>query len=142
MTETSFECVVGDSLADYLNGTYKPRTVWERVYLHLKSNSIDVYSPSQHAGKCVSPYVVLKNTGIIGDSGSNQIGSQTIDILLYSPATNYEDLEPYTTQVQGLLSKLKEYIRPTGNVTSITTDDIVKAYTQTMEYKTFQKLRR
>lgn len=139
----NFEYTIpGDILENYIKGIYKPRTVWERVYLHLKSKSVDVYSPGQHKGKCTSPYVVIKNNGTIGFQGSNQIGSQTIDVIIYYPATNYSDIEPYAWQVQEFLKELKQYIRPTGNITPIILDSSVEGYTQTIEYQTFQKLRR
>ncbi|MBV4426502.1 hypothetical protein KM802_14755, partial [Clostridium tyrobutyricum] len=90
MAEISFKyAVLGDTLQNYINGTYTPRTVWERVFLLLKSKGVDVYSPGQHEGKCTSPYVVVKNTGTMGFQGSNQIGSQTLDIIIYCPKTNW-----------------------------------------------------
>jgi len=129
-------------VAEYLAGTFTPKTVWQRIYLHLKSKGVGVYSPGQHKGKCTDPYVVIKNTGTSGFEGSNQIGSQSIDILIYYPSTNYSGLEEYTWQIQSFLSQLKEYIRPTSNITPVIIDDSVNAYTQTLEYKTFQRLRR
>lgn len=134
--------VPGDILENYIKGIYKPRTVWERVYLHLKSKGIDVYSPGQHKGKCTSPYIVLKNNGTISFEGSNQIGSQSIDVIIYCPATNYSNIEPYTWQVQDFLKELKQYIRSTGNITPVILDDSVNGYTQTLGYQTFQRLRR
>ncbi|ADK16174.1 hypothetical protein WX45_01796 [Clostridium ljungdahlii DSM 13528] len=134
--------VSGDILENYIKGTYKTRTVWERVFLHLKSKGIDAYSPGQHKGKCTTPYVVLKNTGTAGFEGSNQIGSQTLDVITYCPRSNYSDIEPYTVQVQSFLGELKGYIRPTGNITPVILDDSVNGYTQTIEYQTFQRLRR
>lgn len=143
MAEISFKyAVLGDTLQNYINGIYTPRTVWERVFLLLKSKGVDVYSPGQHEGKCTSPYVVVKNTGTMGFQGSNQIGSQTLDIIIYCPKTNYSNMEPYTTQVQYFLSELKDYIRPTGNITPVVIDDSANGYTQTVEYQTFQRLRR
>ncbi|MBV4417300.1 hypothetical protein [Clostridium tyrobutyricum] len=143
MAEISFKYAVpGDTLQNYIDGSYEPRTVWERVFLLLKTKGIDVYSPGQHEGKCTSPYVVLKNTGTMGFQGSNQIGSQTLDIIIYCPKTNYSSMEPYTTQVQDFLSELKDYIRPTGNIMPVVLDDTVSGYTQTVEYQTFQRLRR
>ncbi|OAA93006.1 hypothetical protein [Clostridium coskatii] len=143
MPEINFKYAVpGDILEDYINGTYIPRTVWERVFLFLKSKGIDVYSPSQHKGKCTSSYTVVKNTGTTGFQGSNQIGSQTLDVIVYCPRSNYSDMEPYTVQIQNFLSELKEYIRPTGNIMPVILDDSVNGYTQSIEYQTFQRLRR
>ena len=143
MSEISFKYAVpGDILENYIKGTYKPRTVWERAFLHLKSKGIDVYSPGQHKGKCTSSYTVVKNTGIVGFEGSNQIGSQTLDVIIYCPRSNYSDIEPYTVQIQNFLSGLKGYIRSTGNITPVILDDSVNGYTQSIEYQTFQRLRR
>lgn len=143
MSEVSFKYAIpGDVLKNYINGTYKPRTVWERVFLLLKSKGVDVYSPGQHTGKCTSLYVVIKNTGTLGFQGSNKIGSQTLDVMPYCPSTNYSNLEPFAAQIQDFLGELKEYIRPTGNITSVILDDAVSGYTQTLEYQTFQRLRR
>ena len=143
MSEVNFKYAVpGDILEKYIKGAYKPRTVWERVFLHLKSKGIDVYSPGQHKGKCTSSYTVVKNTGIVGFEGSNQIGSQTLDVIIYCPRSNYSDIEPYTVQIQNFLSGLKGYIRSTGNITPVILDDSVNGYTQSIEYQTFQRLRR
>ncbi|WP_123053148.1 hypothetical protein [Clostridium sp. JN-1] len=143
MAEIDFKYAVpGDILENYIKGTYKPRTVWERVFLCLKSKGVDIYSPGQHKGKCTNPYIVLKNTGTTGFEGSNQIGSQTLDVIIYCPSSNYSNTEPYTSQIQSFLSELKEYIRPTGNITPIVLDDSVNGYTQSIEYQTFQRLRR
>lgn len=143
MAEIDFKYAVpGDILEKYINGNYKPRTVWERTFLHLKSKGIDIYSPGRHKGKCTNPYVVLKNTGTTGFEGSNQIGSQTLDVIVYCPRSNYSDVESYAVQIQSFLSELKEYIRPTGNITPSILDDSVNGYTQTIEYQTFQRLRR
>ncbi|KAA8676201.1 hypothetical protein [Clostridium sp. HV4-5-A1G] len=143
MAEANFKYAVpGDVLQSYIDGLYEPRTVWERVFLLLKSKGVDVYSPGQHERKCTSPYVVVKNTGTMGFQGSNQIGSQTLDVIIYYPATNYSGIEPYTVQIQGFLSGLREYIRPTGNITPVVLDNTVNGYTQTLEYQTFQRLRR
>lgn len=143
MTEVNFKyAITGDVLQNYINGTYKPRTVWERVFLCLKGKGVDVYSPGQHKGKCTSPYVVIKNTGALGFEGSNQIGSQTIDIIIYYPSTNYSGIEPFTNQIQDFLRELKQYIRPTGTITPVILDSSVEGYTQSIEYQTFQKLRR
>lgn len=130
------------TMEDYLSGNYTPKTIWERVYLHLASQGFQVYSPNQKEGKCTNPYIVVKNTGTSGFLSSNQIGSQSLDILIYVPFTNYSNLETYTQQIQDSLSSLKEYIRPTGNITSVILDVEVMGYTQTLEYQTFQRLRR
>ena len=143
MSEANFKYVVsGDILQKYIDGLYKPRTVWERVFLLLKSKGIDVYSPGQHKGQCTSLYVVVKNSGTIPSLGATQSGSQTIDVILYCPLTNYTSLEPYTIKIQQLLHELREFIRPTGNIIGVLVDDNVDAYTNTIEYQTFQKLRR
>lgn len=134
--------MAGDILQNYIDGTYTPRTVWERVFLCLKSKGVDVYSPGQHQGKCTTPYVVIKDTGTIGFQGSNKIGSQIIDVIIYCPVSNYSNTEPYRSQIQEFLGALKNYIRSTGNITPIVIDDTVSGYTQTVEYQTFQNLRR
>lgn len=143
MTEVNFKyAITGDVLQNYINGTYKPRTVWERVFLLLKSKGVDVYSPGQRKGKCTSPYVVIKNTGTLGFEGSNQIGSQAIDVIIYYPSTNYSGTETFTNQIQDFLRELKQYIRPTGTITPVILDSSVEGYTQSIEYQTFQRLRR
>lgn len=110
--------------------------------MHLISKAVDVYPPGSHQGKCTSPYVVIKNNGTLGFEGSNHIGSQTIDVIVYYPSTNYNDMEPYTNQIQDFLRELKQYIRPTGTITPVILDNSVEGYTQSIEYQTFQKLRR
>ena len=37
--------------------------MFKKIYTHLKNNNIDCYSIGQHEGKCVKPYVVIKDMG-------------------------------------------------------------------------------
>ena len=36
-------------------------SVWQDIYKHLKSNGLDVYSPSTKTGECTKEYVVVKD---------------------------------------------------------------------------------
>lgn len=139
-----FKYPLTGNLDDYLNATTKPITVWQRVFLYLQRCEVDIYSPGQHQGECVEPYVVLVNGGTQGFNGSNQIGSQLIDVIVNYPLNNYSGMEPYMANLIDLLSSedIKHYIRYTGEITPVVVDDTSKSYTATLTYQTFQRLRR
>ena len=43
------------------------------IYDHLVAKGFDVYTPAQHKGECVTPYIVVKGAGMnkAGNYSSN-----------------------------------------------------------------------
>ena len=62
---------------------YVGETRWKDIYDCLKAAGIDVYSPGQHDGVCVSPYAVVRFAGSLGfyKNYSRKAPSQ-VDVLL------------------------------------------------------------
>lgn len=112
---------------------------WQDIFLHLKKEGFDVYSPGSKVGECIKPYIVVK------DNGSNRHNSFSTDNQLYSvmcyvPQNSYSKLEPYVNKVKESMVKLRPMILPNGNQTPSFLDDIVKAHMISVEYKNYKKI--
>ena len=68
--------------------THLQKMNWETIYLHLKKNGLDVYSLGQHQGKCLTPYLVLRDNGKTRRRG---IEKTEFEVLLYYPADHYSE---------------------------------------------------
>ena len=112
---------------------------WMNIYRQLRADGVDVYSPGQHQGECISPYTVLR------DAGSNQLGdfSSTralYEILCYVPQDQYSTLEPYVEEVKSSMKKLYPAIVPTHFETPSFLDDTVKGHMISVQYRNNRKL--
>ena len=133
--------VTGDKLQEDLNSVV-PKTLWQKIYLHLKKLGYEVYSPGQKRDKCSEGYVVIKENGEYGQVGAgNKIGYRLFDFIIYYPISNYSNMEFYIESIKQALKEIKE-IRATGNSTPAFPDDKIDAYTVSIEYQALRKLRR
>lgn len=132
--------IPGDTLQDDLINSTVPQTLWQKIYLHLKKLGYEVYSPGQKREKCQSSYVVIKENGTFRVAG-NVAGYKLFDIIIYHPIGNYSTMEFYVENIKEDIENLAELI-PTGNETPSIVDDVVQAYTTSITYKQFKKLRR
>lgn len=76
---------------------------WETIYLHLKKNGLDVYSLGQHQGKCLTPYLVLRDNGKTRRRG---IEKPEYEVLMYYPADHYSEFSGYIDQVKCAMNEL------------------------------------
>ncbi|MBU5268893.1 hypothetical protein ACQX0N_11845 [Clostridium tepidum] len=132
--------VPGDKLQEDLINSTIPQTVWQKIYLHLKKLGYEVYSPGQKRDKCTDSYVVIKEGGTYA-LNSNVNGYKLFDIIIYHPMSNYSSMEFYVENIKQAMKAIGE-LRPTGNETPSIVDDKVEAYTTSIEYQQFKRLRR
>jgi hypothetical protein len=132
--------VPGDKLQEDLINSTIPQTVWQKIYLHLKKLGYEVYSPGQKRDKCTDSYVVIKEGGTYA-LNSNVNGYKLFDIIIYHPISNYSSMEFYVENIKQAMKDIRE-LRPTGNETPSIVDDKVEAYTTSIEYQQFKRLRR
>lgn len=132
--------VPGDKLQEDLINSTIPQTVWQKIYLHLKKLGYEVYSPGQKRDKCTDSYVVIKEGGTYA-LNSNVNGYKLFDIIIYHPMSNYSSMEFYVENIKQAMKDIGE-LRPTGNETPSIVDDKVEAYTTSIEYQQFKRLRR
>ncbi|NOH14872.1 hypothetical protein [Clostridium cochlearium] len=132
--------VPGDKLQEDLINSTTPQTVWQKIYLHLKKLGYEVYSPGQKRDKCTDSYVVIKEGGTYA-LNSNVNGYKLFDIIIYHPMSNYSSMEFYVENIKQAMKDIRE-LRPTGNETPSIVDDKVEAYTTSIEYQQFKRLRR
>lgn len=132
--------VPGDVLESSLINDTVPQTLWQKIYLHLSKLGYEVYSIGQKRDKCENSYVVIKENGTTATAG-NVAGYKLFDIIIYHPMDNYSTMEPYVENIKQALTAINE-LRPTGNETPAIMDSEVSAYTTSVAYQQFKRLRR
>ncbi len=112
---------------------------WQDIFLHLKSQGFDVYSPGMKTGECTSEYLVVKNDG----SSKHSSFSTDVDlyaVMCYVPKEKYSSLEPLVQRVKNSMRGLEPMIKPYGSQTPSYYDDSYKAHMISIEYKNYKKL--
>lgn len=112
---------------------------WQDIFLNLKNQGFDVYSPGIKTGECVSEYVVIKNDG----SSKHTSFSTDVDlyaVMCYVPKNKYSSLEPLVQRVKNAMKRLEPMIKPYGTQTPSYYDDSYKAHMVSIEYKNYKKL--
>lgn len=112
---------------------------WQDIFLHLKKQGFDVYSPGMKTGECMSEYLVVKNDG----SSKHTSFSTDIDlyaVMCYVPKEKYSSLEPLVQRVKKSMKELEPMIKPYGSQTPSYYDDDLKAHMISIEYKNYKKL--
>lgn len=112
---------------------------WQDIFLHLKNQGFDVYSPGIKVGECVSEYLVVKNDG----SSKHPSFSTNIDlyaVMCYVPKNRYSSLETLVQRVKDSMKELEPMILPYGSQTPSYYDDSLKAHMVSVEYKNYKKL--
>ena len=112
---------------------------WQDIFLHLKNQGFDVYSPGTKIGECTSEYLVVKNHG----SSKHVSFSTDVDlyaVMCYVPKEKYSTLEPLVQMVKKSMKELEPMILPYGIQTPSYYDDSVKAHMVSIEYKNYKKM--
>lgn len=107
------------------------------VYNALKG--LNAYAPGKHKGDCLERFCVIKSGYQSPFIGTNKVGYEVIDIILFVPATNYLNIFEYKKDIKIALKKLS-FLRPTGNETPAIFDNDKNAYTSSIEYQVLKKL--
>lgn len=112
--------------------------VWDVIYNHLKSRGFDVYTPGQHKGDCLSPYVVIKPANSMQFSGfsTNVI---SCDVLCYVPKNNFSQLEPLVSQVKAAMKSLFPQVKESHWELQGFCDDSNKSHMWSIQYQSYQK---
>jgi hypothetical protein len=111
---------------------------WQNIYKHLKLKGFDVYSPGQHQGECMKPYVVLKDAGVnpLSEFSSSQA---LYDVMCYVPKERFSTLEPYVEQVKEAMHGLYPAIIPMHFQTASFLDEDVKGHMISIQYRNNRK---
>lgn len=112
---------------------------WQDIFLHLKNQGFDVYSPGTKTGECTSEYLVVKNDG----SSKHVSFSTDVDlyaVMCYVPKEKYSALEPLVQMVKKSMKELEPMIKPYGSQTPSYYDDSYKAHMISIEYKNHKKI--
>ena len=112
---------------------------WQDIFLHLKKEGFDVYSPGTKVGECTEEYIVVKNDG----SSKHPTVSSDNDlyaVMCYVPKESYSRLEPMVQKVKNAMKGLEPMILPYGSQTPSYYDDSYKAHMISIEYKNYKKI--
>ena len=114
---------------------------WQDIYRHLSKGGIRVYSPGQHQGECLNPYVVVKDAGSLqfNEFSSTQ---NLYDLMCYVPKDRFSELEPFVDHVESLMEGLYPMLRPTHDRTPSFYDDSFKAHMISIQYINYRKFKR
>lgn len=114
-------------------------TQWQKIYKHLQTEGLDVYSPGQHKGECISPYVVLKDAGAsrLESFSSTQV---LYDVMCYVPQNAFSTLESYVDRVKAAMEGLYPEIVPMYFETASFLDDTVKGHMISVQYRSNHKI--
>lgn len=112
---------------------------WKSIYSCLNNDGIDVYSPAQHQGDCISPYVVVKAKTVTKLSGYSSVQAY-YDILCYVPKDKYSTLEDFVSSVKTSLARLYPAIIYDGFETESFYDESVKGHMVSIQYRNNRKL--
>lgn len=112
---------------------------WQDIFMHLKEQGFDVYSPGMKAGECTSEYVVVKNDGL-SKHPSFSTNVELYAVMCYVPKTKYSILETFVQRVKDSMKGLEPMILPYGSQTPSYYDDSLKAHMISVEYKNYKKL--
>jgi hypothetical protein len=109
------------------------------IFDHLQANGFDTYFPAQHEGKCVAPYVVVK------DNGTSKLTDISSTITYYTlwcyvPKEVFSTLEPFVKSVKEEMKLLEPAVMPTYFETPSFYDDTVEAHMISVQYRNNKKL--
>lgn len=112
---------------------------WQDIFRHLKSGGFDVYSPGQHEGECITPYIVVK------DAGTSQFrefsSTQNLyDLLCYMPKDRFSELEDFVLSVEKRMKGMFPRVRPANYKTASFYDDTVRGHMVSIQYINYRKL--
>ncbi len=115
-------------------------TRWQDVFLHLKNKGYDVYSPGQHTGECLSPYIVVKE-GISLQAQQLSSMQDMLELLVYVPESNYSTLTPFVGGVEDAMREMLPMIRPAHSRDAPYHDTDVKAFMVSIGYINYRKMK-
>lgn len=112
--------------------------VWDVIYDKLKSKNIDVYTPGQHKGDCLSPYVVVKPTSSMQFNGFST-NTLLCDVLCYVPKEHFGQLEPFVTRVKSAMKELYPQVKEAHWEMPNFVDDSNKSHMWSIQYQSYQR---
>lgn len=112
--------------------------IWDVIYNKLKSNKIDVYTPGQHKGDCMTPYVVVKPQSSMQ---YNEYSTNVIycDVLCYVPREQFSTLEGFVSEVKAILKSLYPQVKESHMEFPGFNDDSNKSHMWSIQYEGYQK---
>lgn len=111
---------------------------WGDLYVHLKQNGFDVFSPGTKTGECIAPYLTVQYSGASSiDSVSSDRDIYTIRV--YVPANQYSALEPLVLKVRRVMEQIKPLFYPMGVTTPSYYEDNIKAHYVSIDYFNVKK---
>lgn len=111
------------------------KSVWQIIFDTLNEAGFEVFSPGQHKGECIKPYIVLSQDGTAAIPGLSS-RYRYFRILLYVPQQRYSFLDKFERDVENVIQKkLYPMVKPTGQVESDYFDDNYNAHMRAILYR-------
>ena len=105
--------------------------MFKKIYTHLKNNNIDCYSIGQHEGKCVKPYVVIKDMGK-AKTNNSVVYKKMVELYVYYPLGSYSMVDDFVSEIEEIMTSLS--FKETYEASPTIIDDDKKAYLTRLSY--------
>lgn len=103
------------------------------IFLHLKKKENKVYYPAKHQGKCLEPYIVVKNNGAVGVYGTTK---QEYELLIYYPIDRQSKMEGYVGDIKTQMNELYPGVKLADDQQPYYTDTDKEAVMTSLIYRT------
>ena len=105
----------------------------DELYMFLKQQGYEVYFVGQKTTECKTNYIVLKDDGTNAQLGTTVVGSQQVDIILYTPRNQFTALIQFKKVIKNILKSYSK-LKYAGLETPTITDDSVNGLTCSIIY--------
>lgn len=112
----------------------------KRIQTTLTDGGMLVYDPGAHPDVCSAAYIVVRPMGTYPTAESSRLGYRLVNVILYVPLDDHDQLDTMNNQVKELLDPLRSQIRPTGNVGADMIEAEYKAHSRSLEYMILKRL--
>lgn len=112
--------------------------VWKLIHRHLKNSGFSVFSPGQHSGDCVEPYVVV-NIGSAVPFNSLTTIQTPYDILCYVPKEQFSTLEGYVNSVESCLKQCP-FLKSSHYRTPAYYDEDIKGHMISTQFVNYRRM--
>lgn len=113
-------------------------TRYKDLFMHLKNKGFNVFTPGQHQGECIEPYVVIKDAGTTQFQGFSTT-QNLYDIMCYVPANKFTALESFVGSVEESMKELFPMFKSAKYRTPSFYEESIKGYMISTQYVNYRK---
>ena len=114
----------------------------ERIATLATDTGYPVYDPGVKPGKCVTPYIVVRQMGTYASINTNGLGYTLVVVICYVPIGQGapETLKNMTDAVKAVLAQYPRQLRRTGHESPDMIEAEYTALSRSVEYQVQKRL--